>query len=314
MTRNSAALLAFVLSLVPTRALAVPATVAVFEAQVHSAPDLSSPVIHTFPESAQVSVSETATNGFRKVRLPNGKVGYIEERAVALSGKEAPVTPPGPPPGGQPPPPPFAAPPPPPPPPPGPYYVPYRRVIIDPTAYRHLGLYMRLEFGLGYLNSSTTASQTLFNFDRSHGFATDFGFTIGGAVRENFILAGQFWATWAPSPSLTLRGGSLSGGTLSTTLYGFGPSFTWYLMPVNVLFSVTPSVTWINFGDYYYGNYSTDVGFGTRFAVGKEWWVATHWSVGVTGWFVFSINREGGGSNADWQTFAGGIGFSTTLN
>src|SRR6266702_3627537 len=63
-------LLAIALLFSPAAARAAPATIGVFEAQVHAAPDASSPVIHTLPENARVSVSEEAVNGFRRVRLP----------------------------------------------------------------------------------------------------------------------------------------------------------------------------------------------------------------------------------------------------
>ena len=85
MRRTRIALLAFALLSLPAAAFAAPATVTVFEAQVHAAPDLSSPVIHRFAENAHISVSEEAIDGFRKVRLPNGKVGYIEEQAISLT-------------------------------------------------------------------------------------------------------------------------------------------------------------------------------------------------------------------------------------
>jgi len=56
------------------------------------------------------------------------------------------------------------------------------------------------------------------------------------------------------------------------------------------------------------------VGFGTRFAIGKQWWVGPHWEIGVSSWFAFSVNREGGGSDATWSTFEGGLGFMVMLN
>ena len=311
MRRKPIALLAFALTFLPAAAYAVPATVTVFEAQVHSAPDLASPVIHTFSENSRVSVSEDSTNGFRKVRLPDGRVGYIEEMAISLARAQPP---PGAPPPGVPPPPPFTGPPgPPPPPPPPPGFVPVR-VYRDPTAFRHLGLFLRLDFGFGYQSSTTSASQTLFRFDSAHGGAGEFALAIGGAVKENLFLSGEFWSTWLPWPTLTLRGTSIStGSSLSNSLLGIGPNFTWYLMPADVFLSVTPALTWVTFSDVF-ASYSTDVGFGTRFSIGKQWWVAPHSTVGVSGWFIFSFNKEGGGSNATWDTFAGGLGFTATIN
>ena len=307
------ACVAVALLVLPFAAFGAPARVTVFEAQVHTAPDPSSPVIYVFAEGAWISVSETAVDGFRKVRVPDGRTGYIEDSAISPAA--AGTQPPGPPPGA-PPPAPFAVPPPPPPPPPGAYaYAPYRRVmVVDPTARRHVGFFMRLDFGFGYASSSTSASQTLFIFNSAHGVDFDFAFAIGGAVKENAILAGEFWSSWVASPTLSLNGASVpSGYSFSTSIYGLGPNFTWYIMPANVYISVTPSVTWMSLGDAY-STYQTNTGFGARFALGKQWWTGPHWGLGISGWFTLSYNPEGGGSNATWETFTGGMAFTSTVN
>jgi hypothetical protein len=321
-TRNCTSLLAFALLVSPAAAAAEPATIRVFEAQVHAEPDPSSPVIHTFPENARVSVSEDSVNGFRKVRLPGGGVGYVDESALALAAARPPARspppgfetpPPSPPPAvGPPPPPPFAGPPPPPP--GAPFRYPARRYYDDPTAFRHVGFFFRFDLGLGYLGTSTSASATGFDFDSSHGVAGEIGVQLGGAVAENALLAGHFWAASAFSPSLSLRGANVpTGGDFSSSLFGIGPSFDYYFMPQNVYLTVTPSLTWVRFSSDF-DHFDSDVGFGTRLALGKEWWVSGHWGLGLAGWFAFSFNKEGAGSNATWNTYAGGLTFSATLN
>jgi len=87
--------------LLATATHASPAVVKVFEAKAHAQPDAASPVLHTFVEKAEVSVSEEAEAGWRRVRLPDGNVGYIQESALRLVTAEAappaapaPVTPP----------------------------------------------------------------------------------------------------------------------------------------------------------------------------------------------------------------------------
>ncbi len=74
-----------------TAAHAAPAVVKVFEAKAHAQPDVTSPVLHTFVEKAEVSVSEEAEAGWRRVRLPDGNVGYLQESALRLVTAEAPV-------------------------------------------------------------------------------------------------------------------------------------------------------------------------------------------------------------------------------
>ncbi|HEX9291001.1 MAG TPA: SH3 domain-containing protein [Anaeromyxobacteraceae bacterium] len=313
--RKATSLLAFVLLLSPVTVLAAPATIRVFEAQVHAAPDPSSPVVYTFAENTRVSVSEDSINGFRKVRLPGNKIGYIEESALALAGAPPPTPPP--PPGFDTPPPPAPPPPgygwPPPPPPRAPRYYPVRR-YPDPTAFRHVGFFLRFDAGLGYTDSSTSASTTAFNFDSAHGLAGELGLAIGGAVAENFLLAAHFWGTSVVAPTLTARGVAVpTGGDFSVSLFGLGPSFDYYFMPNNVYVTVTPSLTWVSFSDAF-STFQTAAGFGTRFALGKEWWISGHWGLGLAGWFAFSFNKESDAVGPTWRTYAGGLSFSMTFN
>jgi len=67
--------------------------------------------------------------------------------------------------------------------------------------------------------------------------------------------------------------------------------------------SVTPSLTWMTFSDAF-NSFQTSAGFGTRFALGKEWWVGGHWGVGLAGWFAFSFNKESDAGGPTWRTCA----------
>ena len=299
-------LLAFVLLASPATARAAPATVKVFEAPVHASPDLSSPVVHTFSENTQVSVSEDSVNGFRKVRLPGGKIGYVAENALALAGARpsapAPAQAPPPPPGFEPPPPAFA---PPPPPPRRPYYP--ARAYYDPGAFRHTGFFLRLDAGLGYMGSSTSIG------DSAHGAAGELGLAVGGAVAPNVLLGAHFWGVGSLGSPDTSGAFFPPGGNVWVSLYGIGPSFDYYFMPSNVYVTVTPSLTWVHFSDNFFNSFDTS-GFGTRFALGKEWWVAPHVGIGLAGWFAFSFNKENGAGTPTWRTYTGGLAFSATFN
>jgi hypothetical protein len=92
---------ALLLLAVPHRALAEPAVIRVFEAAARGEPAKDAPVLQVFPEKAEVSVSEEATGGWRRVRVQDGRVGWIEESALAFPAKAAaaaaaPVTAPAP--------------------------------------------------------------------------------------------------------------------------------------------------------------------------------------------------------------------------
>jgi hypothetical protein len=192
-----------------------------------------------------------------------------------------------------------------------PYYP--ARVYYDPTAFRHVGFFLRFDLGFGYMGSSTSVSPIV-TFDSAHGFAGELGLAVGGAVAPNVLLGAHFWGTGMAWPTLTSRGVSVpSGGDFAVSLYGIGPSFDFYFMPKNIYLTVTPSVTWLRFSDAFTA-FESSAGFGTRFALGKEWWVSPHTGIGLAGWFAFSFNKEGGGGSPTWDTYTGGITFSTTFN
>jgi hypothetical protein len=70
-------------------ASAAPATVKVFEGSARERPDLTAPVLKTFPEDTELSVSEEVTDGWRRVRLPDGGVGYMRDQELELAGASA---------------------------------------------------------------------------------------------------------------------------------------------------------------------------------------------------------------------------------
>jgi hypothetical protein len=90
--RLLSAVLAAILVL-PGIARAAPATVQVFEAPARSAPGAGAPVVHVFAEGAVVSVSEAGEAGWRRVRLPDGGIAWIEESALWLAAGPAAAVP-----------------------------------------------------------------------------------------------------------------------------------------------------------------------------------------------------------------------------
>jgi hypothetical protein len=68
----------------PQLALARPAIVRVFEAAARAEPSREAAVLQVFAERAEVSVSEDSQGGWRRVRLQDGGVGWLEESAIAF--------------------------------------------------------------------------------------------------------------------------------------------------------------------------------------------------------------------------------------
>jgi hypothetical protein len=172
---------------------------------------------------------------------------------------------------------------------------------FDATYRRHFGFYIRPDLGFGYMATSQS-SQTF------SGFAGLGGVAIGGAVRENDILAFHIFDSVVQNPT-TSYGSTLQDSTMA--LVGFGPQYTHYFMPSNVYLSLTAGPTRIAL-DTPFGRGSTKFGLGTRIALGKEWWAGDHWGLGLVGHFSYSFNDDD--SNYTLTSYAVGLAFSATYN
>ena len=297
--RNLLAMILLSAILAPSLANAEPAVVKTFEAKIYSTASTTGWVVGELQEGAKVSVSEESINGFRRVRLKNDSIGYIEERSLTLTstvgGAGGAVGAAGTAAGGA-----ATA---------APAQSPSSTPVPQSTARRHKGFFLRMDGGVGYAGSS--ASQLGYTASLS-GASSQFGVAIGGAVAENVILAGDIWGGVIYSPSVTVNGVTRTRSS-SASLVGFGPHFTYYFMPANVYLSLTPSLTIVSL-TYDGTSANTKAGFGSKIALGKEWWVGDHWGLGVAGQFMFSFNVDEGTNPPTWSSFAGGVAFSATLN
>jgi hypothetical protein len=173
----------------------------------------------------------------------------------------------------------------------------------DPTYRRHFGFYIRPDLGFGYM----AANQATTTYSGVAGLA---GVAIGGAVSENEILAVHIFDAVVQNPNLSY-GGSLQDSTM--VLAGIGPQYTHYFTPSNMYLSLTAAVTRVSLDRPFGPPGATNAGFGTRVALGKEWWVGNHWGLGIVGHFSYSFN---GDSNSTYTltAYAVGVAFSATYN
>jgi len=177
---------------------------------------------------------------------------------------------------------------------------------VDPTVHRHLGFFFHLDVGGGYFTTSTSQSGVSLS---ASGAAMLLSLAVGGAVGEDWILAGELWGTAAPSP-----GGSIASGA-TIGLSGVGLNVTHYFMPLNLFLSLTPSATVVSIDTGNGGTAGrTELGFGAKVALGKEWWVGDHWGLGVALQASFGINKDQGTAPPTWTSFGGGVVFSATYN
>ena len=180
----------------------------------------------------------------------------------------------------------------------------------DPTARRHVGFFLRMDLGVGYLGSSAVAGGVETSVV---GLSIPFGIAIGGAVTENLILAGDLWGVSGFSPTYSVGGTPTTVGASGFGMGGLGVNVTWYLMPANVYLSATPSlggVRWTRGGETSSGR----LGFGLKTGVGKEWWLGDHWGLGVAAWLLLGVNSGNGADPPTWTTVGGSLAVSATYN
>jgi hypothetical protein len=173
-----------------------------------------------------------------------------------------------------------------------------------PGYHQHDGFFLQLDAGFGGMGS--TASDL-----KLSGSAGQFSVAVGGAVAENFILAGQAWGIAVNSPDVSVSGQRIGSADATLGLSGIGLNLTYYFMPINLYVSATPSIGALSLKQ---GGvtYQTDDGFALRLAVGKEWWVSTDWGLGLNVQYVHGSNPVQGASA--WTTNWFGAAFSATYN
>jgi len=179
----------------------------------------------------------------------------------------------------------------------------------DATRHRHLGFFIRPDLGVGYL--STKASQG--GVDAAvRGAAGTFGLAAGGALTENSILAFHIWDVVVSDPTFKSNGTTVYNTDGKVSLFALGPEYTGYFGE-NYYFSVSPSLTRVRFEANGQSS-DTNVGFGLRGAIGKEWWAGDHWGLGVVAHLSTSFNKDSGSNAPTWSSWSGTIAFTATYN
>ena len=61
---------------------------------------------------------------------------------------------------------------------------------------------------------------------------------------------------------------------------------------------------------------SSKIGFGAKAGLGKEWWIADHWGIGLAAQVVLAWNQDEAVSQAPptWSTVGGALALSVTYN
>ena len=133
------------------------------------------------------------------------------------------------------------------------------------------------------------------------GYAGALGISVGSMVSENFALHFDMNGANAFRSGLSIEGteDTTYNAVFQTTGVGLGG--TYYLMPSNLYATLSVGAGWLyttayaRVDDNYVltGYESSNFGPSVAVGIGKEWWVAPDWGVGLTGMYQFlSVNGE----------------------
>lgn len=182
----------------------------------------------------------------------------------------------------------------------------------DPNAFRHDGLYLHFDTGPAYLSS--TFSSPNFANEVVSGPAWSFGGSLGGALAPNLIIAGDLFGMIAVSPSYTHDGITEVDPDYSLSLVGIGPELVYYFSPSNIYLSGTVAFTYVTQSFQGVEVSRSGVGLGGRVTLGKEWWLAPRFGLGVAGQFLFASNPNTDFPSSRINTWGAGVNFSLTWN
>jgi hypothetical protein len=194
-----------------------------------------------------------------------------------------------------------------------------------PGSFEHDGFLLRATVGLGF-----GAVEQALDVEESNYFDTTYSGLMlalaidgGYAVVKNFTLQLRFGFALLPEPRLSTEGfDETTNANFSIGNVLLAPGVTYYFMPINLYLSGALGLTWFTF-DRDYDNSgdiiddasdATDVGVGLNVDVGKEWWVARQWGIGVAGRFHFAAaSGDLASGRYDWSLLAFTLMFSATL-
>lgn len=177
--------------------------------------------------------------------------------------------------------------------------------------HEHDGFFLRFQAGPGY--GQMTMDKVLGSEMEFSGAGGEFVFQIGGTVGNNLILFGEFGGFVIQDPTVKIGGQELEVSDLKSSTSDFGAGLTYYFMPSNIYLSgsLLAARATLEFAD---NKSSSDIGFGFRFSVGKEWWVSDDWGIGVAifGYYSSVPDKEPSESTISSSSF--GVVFSATYN
>jgi hypothetical protein len=193
-------------------------------------------------------------------------------------------------------------------------------VLCQDGIHEHDGFYLRMLLGAGY--AELVEKNVLGSDLKFSGTTVPFRFQIGGQVSKNLIAYGEFGFASQTNPKMEWMGRSESSSDFTVSVGDLGIGITYYLMPVNIYFSLSLlySSVQLEYDDTKgESEIDFDNGNGINIIVGKEWWVGTQWALGVALYGYYSdmqVQTSIEGSNYEYYSYNYSFGamFSFTYN
>jgi hypothetical protein len=186
---------------------------------------------------------------------------------------------------------------------------------VDPGVERHDGLMLRFTLGLGW-SSAKAMSDSLSGDITFSGFSGGFSFDLGGTLTENLVLHVRFSDMPMVNPDVYLNGeraGEVQNASLTAVM--FGPALTYYFMPANIYLTLALGLSWLTADTDQSDARSSDIGFGSNFDVGKEWWVSDNWGLGLAARFWYThVNDSESSGDSTFNMLGFSLLFSATYN
>ena len=170
-----------------------------------------------------------------------------------------------------------------------------------PDEHRHSDFFFHADLGGGYFRVSGSRGGSSF---ATEGGALGVGLALGWSPNDEWAIGLELWS-WKSLADSGL------GANTSVELQALGLNVTRYLVPADVFASVVVSGTRLAITDpadeVEYGG--SDIGFGFKVLLGKEWRLSSWLGLGLAGELFLSVNRDG---SQTLRTLGGGLVFSVT--
>jgi hypothetical protein len=167
-------------------------------------------------------------------------------------------------------------------------------------AHRHDGFFLRLTLGAGGgavgLDAKNNASDTSI---AGGGWASSLD--IGASNGDNLAIFGRLREASLADPGVYVDGDKIGDADATVITQGMvGGGISYFIMPLNMYLGAAIGFAVIS-GRYERPGratrkYNGDVGFGFDAEIGKEWWVADDWGIGIAA--RLSIAEVPGGDSA----------------